>query len=524
MAYSARVLRVSFCWLVAALAVFQFSENTADPDLWGHITFGRQIIHSRAIPQVDPYSWTVQGKPWINHEWIAEIALGGAHQLLGGTGVLLLKMVMGLLTFALCLRLGGERLSWPARFVTWAFGALAVVEISYGFAARPQIFTALNLAVELWLLRRIHEGSWRWALGLPILFIFWINTHGGALAGCALLGLATAASTAQGLWSKTKSCRTAAGVLWLASLGVGAGLFCNPWGAGLLRWLYASVSWMRPEIQEWNATPFGWDHAALFILIGLTIFGWGFSRQPIAWWEASACAAFAWLGLGVQRHAPLCAIVTLALTPPHLADSLDRFRSRFAGLEAAWAGGMLQKSAVFLSCFGTIGALFGTFLLHKEHPLTMEVPRSEYPVAAFSFIEKAGLQGRMLAFFDWGEQAIFELPQCPPSIDGRLDTCYPRDLIAAHWQLYNGESANTNILDASQADLAVFPLKLAGTTELAKRPGWRAVYYDGLAAVLVRDPERFPGLRGLTLPVTGPAGAAEGRAAFPNNAPRLVPN
>src|SRR5882724_7413440 len=170
-----RALRTSFCTLVLMLAFFQLSENTADPDLWGHIVYGQEMLQSRSIPKVDIYSWTALGQPWVNHEVLAEISLGAAHAWLGGSGVLLLKMAMGILTFALCLRLAISDLSWPDRYVAWAFGALAVVEISYGFAARPQIFTALFLVVELALLRRIHLGSRAWALGIPFLFLVWIN-------------------------------------------------------------------------------------------------------------------------------------------------------------------------------------------------------------------------------------------------------------------------------------------------------------------------------------------------------------
>jgi hypothetical protein len=518
----ARALRISFCALVALLAVFQFSENTADPDLWGHIVFGRQILHTGVIPKREVFSWTAQGQPWINHEWLAELALGGAHERWGGSGVLLLKMAAGLLTFALCLRMGGVNVPWPARFVTWGFGALAVVEISYGFAARPQIFTALGLALELMLLRRIHDGARLWAWSLPVLFVFWINAHGGALAGFALLGLAASATTAQALRRQMRL--GTVWVLWLAVGSVTAALCCNPWKAGLLRWLAGSVLWMRPEIQEWNPTPLGWDHAAFFLLIALGAFAWGFSRRPRAWWELAACAAFALLGVGAVRHAPLCGIVVLALTPPHLADALARFRGACARLESAASDPAMQKAAAVLCCLGAAGAGIGTFTLHKEHPLTMEAPRSEYPAGAVDFLRKNDLQGRLLVFFDWGELAIFELPGCPPSIDGRLDTCYSRELIAAHWKFYNGEPFDQKVLNANEADLALLPGNLAGTAELAKRPGWKAVYFDDLAVVLAREPGRFPALRQLALPVAGPAAATQGRAGFPDQGPRWKPD
>jgi hypothetical protein len=509
-----KALRVSFCALIALLGVFQFSENTVDPDLWGHVVFGRQILETGAIPKVESYSWTACGQPWINHEWLSELALGAAHKWAGGGGVLLLKMAAGLLTFALCLRLGGAGLAWPARFVTWCFGALAVVEISYGFAARPQIFTALGLAVELLLLRRIHAGGrWR-ALALPALFVVWINMHGGALAGFGLLVLTALATSAQCFWRKIP--RGAIVTLWLATGAVAAVLFCNPWGAGLLSWLIDSMLWMRPEIQEWNQTPLGWDHAAFFLLVALGIFAWCCTRRPRAWWELAACVMFAILGWRAARNAPLFALTALALIPPHLADALARFRPAFARLQAAVGTPNSQKIAASLCCCGTLCIGTGTFLLHKEHPLTMEAPRSQYPVGAVDFLREHEMRGRLLVFFDWGEMAIFQLPDCPPSIDGRLDTCYSRPLIAEHWKFYNGQTVNPNILNINESDLALLPVNLAGAVELAKRPGWRTIYYDSLAVVLARDAARFPKLQKLALPVAGSEAATAGRMPFPS--------
>jgi hypothetical protein len=137
------VLKRLFCAFVLALALYQFSENTADPDLWAHVMVGEHILLTGRLQPSEPYSWTAPGTPWINHEWLAEVALGAAHLLAGGTGILLLKMGVGFLAFGIALRIGTGDLSWPQRATAWAVGALAVVEISHGFAARPQIFTAL---------------------------------------------------------------------------------------------------------------------------------------------------------------------------------------------------------------------------------------------------------------------------------------------------------------------------------------------------------------------------------------------
>jgi hypothetical protein len=528
-------LKLWFCAAVLLLAVFQFSENTADLDLWGHLVYGQHMLHSGAIPKTDIYSWTAQGQPWINHEWIAEIILAIFYTAWGGPGILLLKVVVGLAAFAVCLRLGAQSLSWPARFVAWTFAALAVVEISYGFAARPQIFTALFLSLELQWLQQIHSGQRLWMLALPGLFLAWINTHGGVLAGFGLLGLAAAATTMQSIWNPTwgRSGRTVVAeiavgrtwrtvlVLWLAVIVSGVAMLCNPWGAGLIRWLIGSVLWPRPQIAEWNPPPLNGEHAAFFIVLALAVFSWAFTRRKRAWWELAVCAAFAWLGLRAVRNTPLFCLVALALVPPHLASALARFRQHFEHLEDLGRRADFQKFATGMLALISVGIGVATFTLHKEHPLTMEVPRSEYPTGAVDFLREHQLHGRMLTFFDWGEMVIFDLPGCPPSMDGRLDTCYSRELIDAHWKFYNGDPFDGKVLDVDQADFALLPATLAGTAALAQRPGWTVIYHDDLAAILARDVSRFPELSSLSLPVAGSKSAVLGRAPFPNLSPRL---
>ena len=148
--------------------------------------------------------------------------------------------------------------------------------------------------------------------------------------------------------------------------------------------------------------------------------------------------------------------------------------------------------------------------------------RAKYPVGAVAFLREHQLTGRMVTFFDWGEMVIFELPGCRPSIDGRLDTCYSRGLITAHWQFYNDQTFDRSIFNPDDADLALLPSKLAGAQALAHQPGWQAVYFDDVAVVLVRSPERFSGLAGLQLPQQGRKSDAMGRAAFPNLSPRWM--
>jgi len=509
MAIRAEFLRRLLIVWTLALAFFQFSENTADPDLWGHVLFGEQMLRSGSVAKIEPYSWTASGQPWINHEVLAEVALGVAHRLAGGTGILLLKMLVGFASLAIALRLALEKLDSAWKPVAWVMAALAVVEISFGFAARPQIFTVLGLAIEFWLLRRAYEGKWRWALALPALSLVWVNTHGGVVAGVALMFIAAAGN----FWDRRGGWPVALGAIASA-----AALLVNPWGLALPQSIIEADTWNRSDILEWRATPLGWDHAAMFILLALAIVSFALSRRARATWEMAVCGVLGFLAVRTVRHTPLFSLAALAFAPPHLADVIDRCHESFSRLL-----GLLQTRVMaFVLAVSSAAMLMAAFFLHKENPFTMEAPRDEYPLGAIRFIREHDLTGNALLFFDWGEVSLWELPKVAVSMDGRMDTCYSRELIEEHWKFYNGEAVDKKILDLDRADLALLPRNLAGTAELAKRAGWEAVYVDALAAVLVRDAARFARLPKTERPMRGSPNATLGRAPFPEKPPARV--
>jgi hypothetical protein len=530
---ASRLLSGFFCAWVAALVFYNFSENTVDPDLWGHALFGQEMIASHKLDKTEPYSWTANRGPWINHEVLAEVALGASHLFLGGPGLWLLTVITGLATFFIAMRLGLQSVQGNLRALVWAVGALAVVEIAFGFAARPQIFTALALATLFWLLRQIHNGKLLWAIALPILFLLWINTHGGALAGIGLLFGAAGASSLQFFWNRIKGAKNISDsrssgltprlliVLWIAFAFSLAALFVNPWGWDLVHWLIESVSWYRPEIEEWNPPKLGWDHGPMFALVALSVIAFAFSRRKKQLWEIGVCAVLAIIALRSVRHTPLFSIAALAFIPPHLADVLLRFREHFARLQELFSQTSVQRFVSVLLAIACAATLYASFTIRKEHPFTMEAPRDQYPVAAVKFIRDHEIKGNMLAFFDWGEMVLWQLPDCSPSIDGRLDTCYSRKVITAHWNFYNGEAVDATALDVSRADLALLPTKLVGTDNLSKTPGWKIVYADPLAMLLVRDAGRFSKLAGMNLPMIASEDVIRGREPFPNSTPRL---
>ena len=66
----------------------------ADPDLWGHVQYGRDAL-AHGLPATTTYSYVAEGYPWINHEILAEYALAIVADSLGGPGLLMIKCLLG---------------------------------------------------------------------------------------------------------------------------------------------------------------------------------------------------------------------------------------------------------------------------------------------------------------------------------------------------------------------------------------------------------------------------------------------
>lgn len=515
-----RFLEWALAGAALSLLLLHLTPNTVDPDLWGHVLFGRRIMETGHIEKSEPFSWTAHNAPWINHEILAEITMAGAHALAGGSGLLALKVLAGILAFAIALRLGMEGSDLADRMAAWAVAAVAAVEIGFGFACRPQVFTAVAVPLLFLLLRFVHERHCLWIVPLPFLFFVWFNTHGGALAGMLLLvvaALTTTLTTAVG--SRFARVRSGTGgqvvlALWVAVLLSAAASLLNPWGWRLPVWLAKSVLWTRPEIQEWTATPFGWDHAVFFFLLVGVAASLLASRRPLRPWEVAMTVLLAMAATRHVRHTPLFALAALAVLPPHLTSALARLKPHTTQMMDTFGKPWIQTSVAL-----ALSVLCGLSLLTawtggKKNPLTMEIPTTQYPVDAIRFMQERGIAGNILVYFDWGEMCIWELPECRVSIDGRLDTCYPQDVIDTHWQIFRGELNATNPI-ASQADLALLPPDIRGTSALLNSNEWDPVYADSTAVVLRRKSgSRVPCPR-----FDGKAIHTERRIVFPRHTP-----
>ena len=119
----------------------------ADPDLWGHTKFGIDHIQSGHLATTDPFSYTAEGRDWVNHEWLAELIFGAAYLFGGSRGLVVLRSLIfcgfvgGL--FWLCWS------RWKNAFFIMLLGVYSIPLLSLFINVRPHSFTYLLVVIFL---------------------------------------------------------------------------------------------------------------------------------------------------------------------------------------------------------------------------------------------------------------------------------------------------------------------------------------------------------------------------------------
>lgn len=471
---------------------------TADPDLWGHVQYGQELLEDGRLPRYATHTFTAPDQPWINHELGSEIAFGLAVNHLGTPGLNLLRLILAI---ALLWLLYGEARRRRASLIAIYLLLLPVcMNISLCFTIRPQLFSYIFLAVLILLLdagttRRDGtlaprpQGS---LLFIPPLMTVWTNTHGGFVAGWGVLVVYLACRGLEIIWRRERGCGRQVvyfgAVVLLSSLAT----LLNAYGPGLHGWMVRSLGHPRPEIAEWAPSYTEPEHAALLCIVLIPcLICYLLTRQRRDPTHAVLLVIAVWQTIAHVRHIPLLAVMLACWMPVHFEDLCSRLRQRWAKRSMNSGPG---KPMVILSwCTLTVLALATVYCL-----MDIKVDKRDYPVEAFRYMDKHRLYGKLVPYFDWAQYAIAAFaPETTVAFDGRFRTCYPQQVIDIYFDFYSGNNAQrwrspdsppideTRMLEFKSPDLFLLQTKSRRTQRIMEQHSddWVLLYKDALASL-----------------------------------------
>ncbi len=155
------------------LVVHLATQRLGLSDLYWQVRTGEIILRTGAIPSVDPFSYTVAGTPWNNHEWGFELFAALVYQAFGWQGFRALTFALFSLAVAVVAVPVARRVGRSWAFLT---GALVVALGHYKCVPAPQLVSmVLFLTAWQWLRREDVLATTPRALGLAVGLALWAN-------------------------------------------------------------------------------------------------------------------------------------------------------------------------------------------------------------------------------------------------------------------------------------------------------------------------------------------------------------
>ena len=456
--------------LFLALA-FGLAGAAADADLWGHVRFGQEMIASGHLVTADTHSFT-SDKPWVNHEWLAEVLMASSFAAAGSLGLNLLRIACLGAIAALVWR----RLS-PFKPPPSILDALVVVAMLGVYAraqhVRPQIFSLLFFAALLAILTDVDRTRDRRPLLLvPPLVALWANCHGGWIVGVECVALWAGCKLLVERGGMRDGAMSIALVAATSVLTV-----LNPYGIGLWRFLLDTVRVGRPYIEDWQPVYRLGPAAWVFWLLPASLVTIAAIRTR-GRLDATSALIVGFLGAGALFVNRLDAFFMLAVVFLMAEPLAGRWPPRTARNERSIAALRPALAVVLVAALPVFAARIARIQI--GHP---PMPERE----AAEFVTQTGLHGRVLIWFDWGEYVIWHFsPTLRVSIDGRRETVYSDRLVDDHMQFYLGAPPALDLPTRISADYIWVPKWIPVVAKL-RGHGWTPVFEGPESIILSRS-------------------------------------
>lgn len=438
-------------------------------DSWMALTSGREIASS-GIPHREAITVLALGDPWLDQQWLSQLAWYGVEQAGTLAGVALFDVL--LVAGAYASALAAARMLGASARAAVLVALPCLVMAPWSWQVRAQTFA---LPLFVWTLflaaQHVRRPSARIWLAVPMLLV-WANMHGSVLLGAGLVILAA-------VWAATASRDRWALLPRAALFSVVAGLaaLATPYGVDIADY-YRLLLFDPPfgdYVVEWGRTTLEPITAVFFVVaaLGAVLIVW--KRRRLAWFDIAvltilflgalqAVRGIAWFALGA------------AVLLPNALDGVFRSPSvvKYPRVNLAIAG---VSVAAALVAIGVVAVKpTGWF-------------EARWPAGAITAVESAGPNARVFPSDRHANWLLWH----DPSLRGRLafDTRFEllskqtfRSLL--YWNSQVGDDWK-RIADGYSVLVIDEPQEHKRFVELTGEPGARVAYRDDKVAVIVRS-------------------------------------
>jgi len=490
-----KILLATVTILALAFAFVLGLDKISESDTFWHLKTGEWILSHMAIPRADSFSATVNGKPWLDWEWLFQAGIYIVYAWGGFNALVVWKALTvgltGLVVFFTSRRNGAGVPLAALAMMAALVAARARLEV------RPDVVMLLFAALTVSLLESARRGNLPSLLWLPLLELVWVNVHGSFLLGIGLMAIYSLVhATRFGLRKEWRCLWLVVGALALSC----AACLVNPFGLRLVQHAIEQTRSSGPSgsLGEWQPT------RQLLLTEpdwAVQVFWWLFWLNPVVlvavlaikrgtfpWAHSLVVAAMSVLGLYANRFTALYAVVTA----PILAHGLAVVRENLAGKKRSdWGQATAGIAAGIAAALLIFVVVTNRWAIAESRPAKfgVGVDESVVPTQALSVMQLLP-QGLNLfnTYLSGGPLIWTGYPQWRAFCDGRANL-YGREFVDRYRQALYDPAEWEDWMRERFVSVAFIQYGTADDRALlqylVKSRMWDLLYFDHAACIFV---------------------------------------
>ena len=359
--------------------------------------------------------------------------------------------------------------------------------------ARPHIFSLLFVLVWYCLLDAYqYDGKNILYLQVPLL-LFWVNMHGGFIAGFILNGIYIIGNFVAFFDSKDLERsihRKKAVFLALTTAACLVVTLINPYGYQILLFPFKLVSekfimnnigeFLSPNFHILWAIPF-----EAFLLFTLTVLALSIKRLNLV--ELLLTLLFLHMSLYSARYIPLFGIIVAPIVTKQFGQLLEDPKGKLVVFIRKKAAGFSKIDASASNFVWPAIGLIVVVLLAYSGRLVHNFDENIKPIAASKFLEQEPIAGNMFNNDEFGDYLIYRnYPAYKVFFDGRNDM-YGVERFKEYIKVANFEPGWERKLEKYSITWIIFNSDSALSRFLIQNRDWSLIYADKVASIFLKN-------------------------------------
>lgn len=393
------------------------------------------------------------------------------------------------------------------------------------FEIRPHVLSWIFLNLVLLSLESYKRGNKKMLFALPVIMLFWVNTH-----SLSILGLATIAIYNAGIFFENNKIDKK--LLWFSVISF-AVFFINPYfidgliypftqfglisGNSLVKSYFGELQspFTAKEMEVLGAAYFTSPLLLIHLFAILSVCSIFYAAVKKQFTDALLLAAYLVVLYLANKNYGYFLMVSLPLIAKHAIYWVEHRNNERLKQKTGQAdkkknktNGELKPSvvipaeqrlykrfafaSVILAVFIGITSISDGYPIFRHSPYRFGITadKDQLPVGATAFLNNNRVKGKLLNHLDFGGYLMAHYSE-KVFIDGRMDVL-PEDFFNKYYESLTMRNGIKKLLNEYDPDIVVFPYVKASYwwdyfISNKNRSGYKAVYFDGLSVIYLKS-------------------------------------